>query len=101
MLTADRALWQDDRATRKVMGGVDVEGAALTVVVAIRNNVRVAVETVSRWENDRTAIDRPALHALGELAVDGGEGRTTAADALRAMAGPHGRRPKRVILAMG
>lgn len=61
----------------------------------------VAVETVSRWENDRTAIDRPALHTLGELAVERGEGRTTTADALRAMAGPHGRQPKRVMLAMG
>lgn len=58
----------------------------------------VSAKTVSRWETGETPIDRATLHTLGELAIDGGEGRTTTADALRAMAKPPPKRPKTVAL---
>lgn len=76
---------------RKVAGLTAAELAGLLGVTS---------KTVSRWETEETPIDVATLHALGELAVDGGEGRTTTADALRAMASPKRRLPRTVAIAM-
>ncbi len=58
----------------------------------------VTAKTVSRWETGETLIDRASLLTLGRLAVDAGEGRSDTADALRAMARPTPKRPRKVAL---
>ncbi len=48
----------------------------------------VTPESVSRWENDRTAMDRATWVTLGALAIEAEEGRSDTADMLRARAEP-------------
>lgn len=57
----------------------------------------VVPETVSRWETDRTVIDRSALAVVAMLVLDRANGTSRTEDTLRALAEPK-RLAKRVAL---